>query len=950
MRPFDPRVLFRFAVMLSVLVVLAACGEDDGVMVIDVDASVTDFGVDARIDVDGRVTCTSDVECNDGLFCNGREMCAPASTMADARGCIPGDAPCGLTETCDESANDCRTICEDLDGDGYESTACGGDDCDDTDATRYPGATEICDGNDEDCNDATFGFIDADMDGAGSASCCNGTNCGTDCDDANASIRPGVADGPSMNCNGIDDDCDGMPDTGCPCSDGERRPCYGGPAGTRGVGLCAEGVTICAGGVLGAECLEDVLPADEFCNGRDDDCDGIVDDGVRPRFYRDDDGDRFGRTDVFVDDRCSAPPGFAAGANDCDDENPARFPGAADLCNMVDDDCDGMTDEGAPPVTFYRDADGDGFGDATRSLSACSATTGYVAAGGDCDDTRPFVSPVGIERCDAAAVPLDENCDGSRNEGCACVEGATQSCGGGSPVRGVCRAGVQRCIAGVWGSCEGNVDPGARTEICNGDDDDCDGMTDEGLLAPSCYLDADSDGVGSGVQITTLCRDTMRGSLGECPSGYSNVSGDCNDGNAVIRPLGAELCNGADDDCDGTIDEGFECRIGTSEVCATGCGSGGTRTCGASCTWNACRAADEGPTVTGTCNGCDDDLDGRTDEGFACERNSLRTCLVTACGTPGVRVCTGTCTEAAAECRAVVEFCNYCDDDRDGDFWDDGAIATAGARYAPAACSDVTRLGTAACAGSTGCTLVGAVSYAGEALTLVDAYSELGGAWTSRFRVGWGSISGRITVDAEPVSGVDAATAVGETWGLAIASVSGTPIGTHASNGGLPDIGSGQGVWATWRAFTPEPIGFADLISAGTYVMGAPGIGFPTDVFTPLSASMLSSGSLTGRVVQALDFELLPDDPSTPGSEAVFRLKDQGAGAWQLEVPIIAAQALRPGEFIRVGVFASTTATRRAVYRWRLGGSNDSGTASATASGTCRPDRSSVITSRVCDE
>jgi hypothetical protein len=126
--------------------------------------------------------------------------------MADARGCIPGDAPCGPTETCDESANDCRTICEDLDGDGYEAVACGGDDCDDADATRYPGATEICDGNDEDCNDATFGFIDADMDGAGSAACCNGTNCGTDCDDANASIRPGVADGPAMNCNGVDDD------------------------------------------------------------------------------------------------------------------------------------------------------------------------------------------------------------------------------------------------------------------------------------------------------------------------------------------------------------------------------------------------------------------------------------------------------------------------------------------------------------------------------------------------------------------------------------------------------------------------------------------------------------------------------------------------------------------------------------------------------------------------
>ena len=88
-----------------------------------------------------------------------------------------------------------------------------------------------------------------------------------------------------------------------------------------------------------------------------------------------------------------------------------------------------------------------------------------------------------------------------------------------------------------------------------------------------------------------------------------------------------------------------------------------TRPCGASSTWSACCAADEGPTVTGTCNGCDDDLDGHTDEGFACEQNALRTCLVTACGTPGVRSCTATCTEASAERRAVGEFGNHCDDD-----------------------------------------------------------------------------------------------------------------------------------------------------------------------------------------------------------------------------------------------------------------------------------------------
>jgi alpha-tubulin suppressor-like RCC1 family protein len=676
----------------SLLVTLSACGDDDGGTIVDVDASVDAFVEDASLDVDGgnvdmRVTCTSDVDCNDGLFCNGREMCAPASTMADARGCVPGDAPCETTETCDEPANDCRTICEDLDGDGYEAVACGGDDCDDNDATRYPGATEICDGNDEDCNDATFGFVDADMDGAGAAACCNGTICGTDCDDANASVRPGVADGPTMNCNTVDDDCDGIPDVGCPCSDGERRPCYGGPAGTRGIGLCTDGISICAGGVLGAECLEDVLPSDEFCNDRDDDCDGLTDDGVRPRFYRDDDGDNFGQTSVFIDDQCSPPPGFAAGANDCDDTNPGRFPGADDLCNLIDDDCDGTDDENAPPVTYYRDADGDGFGDATMQLLVCGAPAGYIAAGGDCDDTRPFVSPVGVEQCDASATPLDEDCDGSINEDCACADGETRTCGGGSPVQGACRAGVQRCIGGAWAGCSGNIDPGTLTETCNGIDDDCDGSSDETLLAPSCYVDSDSDGYGSGAALTALCADPARTDVGRCPSGYTSVGGtpstsDCNDANGTTRPGASESCNGVDDDCDGTVDEGVTRTFyrdadgdgfGLLSMALTACAA----PAGYVATSTDCddTRASSSPAGFEICDAAvrDEDCDSTANEGCACVEGATQAC---GGGTPARGVCragTQRCIGGVwAPCEGNVdpgsrtETCNGTDDDCDG--------------------------------------------------------------------------------------------------------------------------------------------------------------------------------------------------------------------------------------------------------------------------------------------
>lgn len=200
---------------VCICVALAWLGCGDG---IGADGGV---GLDGGSD-SGRVPlCARDSECSDGLFCTGEERCRPGDAEADARGCITLSVPC-VPGACDEVQDVCQLCAPEmrnLDGDGFDSIACGGTDCDDNNGSVYPGAVEVCDsgGVDEDCNPLTLG-IDADSDGAYRSDCCyqppeGELVCGTDCDDGNPSIGP---DSPER-CNGVDDDCDGLIDEDFEC-------------------------------------------------------------------------------------------------------------------------------------------------------------------------------------------------------------------------------------------------------------------------------------------------------------------------------------------------------------------------------------------------------------------------------------------------------------------------------------------------------------------------------------------------------------------------------------------------------------------------------------------------------------------------------------------------------------------------------------------------------------
>ena len=424
------------------LLSLGACG--------DPPAPAEDAGLpDAPVASDGGPRCATADECDDGVFCNGVELCDPGHAEADDFGCVGGLPPCeGML--CSEASASCTDTCPDADGDGHEEASCGGDDCDDFDPDRFPGNPEVCDAfRDEDCDATTLG-PDADGDGLAPAECCNGVDgvltCGTDCDDTSAEVNPEATE----VCNGVDEDCDGALDEGL------RVPFYVdgdddgyGDGGEPPVLACVEP----AGHSPFATDCDDTNPAvnprnTERCDGLDNDCNGRLDGADE-----DDDGDGFA-------DACA---GLPAAETDCDDTSAAVFPGADELCNAIDDDCDGVSD----------DADGDGH-------SAIGACAGGPLSADDCDDAVATTHPGAAELCNG----VDDDCNGVVDDpGARCdlagVDDAT--CVDGSCRIDGCASGFQDCDADASNGCE--EDLGASRVACGGcgiacaADEHCDGGT-----------------------------------------------------------------------------------------------------------------------------------------------------------------------------------------------------------------------------------------------------------------------------------------------------------------------------------------------------------------------------------------------------------------------------------------------------------------------------------------
>ncbi|HEY0883171.1 MAG TPA: putative metal-binding motif-containing protein, partial [Archangium sp.] len=395
-----------------------------------------------------------------------------------------------------------RVVCLDGDGDGVPGTGdCTAEqtvDCNDRDPLAFPGALELCNGLDDNCNaeiDEGLPIVayyrDEDGDGVGGMKTgegCKAPPMGSvtqsgDCDDTKANVRPGQAE----VCNGIDEDCDGTPDNGLPFQD----------------------------------------------------------------FYADVDGDGFGASNSTPVSSCqTSVQGRVTNPGDCNDTNPTIKPGAIELCNKVDDNCDGQMDNGIAYKSYYPDIDGDGFGDAmAQSESSCSPLAGKVENSSDCNDAIATVKPGAPEVCNGA----DDDCDTQTDEGLTFASYYPDVDGDGFGASG---APAQSSCVPVPGRVTNNTDcndasamvkPGA-TETCNGVDDNCVGGVDDGLAFTDYYLDADGDGFG-------VANGTPQSACSPV-SGRVTNSTDCNDGNPQVKPMAPETCNATDDDCDGQTDEG----------------------------------------------------------------------------------------------------------------------------------------------------------------------------------------------------------------------------------------------------------------------------------------------------------------------------------------------------------------------------------------------------------
>jgi hypothetical protein len=469
-------------------------------------------------------------------------------------------------------------------------------------------AAEICNGADDDCD----GDVDEEL---GAIACGTGAcarSVAACADGVEGACTPGEPAAAEACDGAVDDDCDGDVDEGCACADGETRACYGGPAGTSGVGACVPGTQACEDGAWGA-CEGDVGPAGELCNGADDDCDGSVDEG----------NPEGGAACTPAAGSCGGILQCSAGALACTPNPPAP-----DVCDGLDNDCDPSTPDGS--------ADG-------RVGTACDGTDADL-----CQEGTLACGPAGEVVCSDASTAtvdlcngLDDDCNPATADGAGDPQ-VSAPCDG--PDADLCAEGALVCSGGSLACSDASSD---TPDVCDGVDNDCNPATPDG--AADGRLGTACDGPDG-----DLCQE---GTLACGPAGEVV----CSDASTTT----ADLCNGVDDDCSPTTPDGSgdpqvstACDGPDGDLCAEGvlvCGAG------------ALACSDGSGDTPDVCDGVDNDCDPASADGSEhagagapCDGPDADGCA------DGRVVCSGGAMVCDDDPAANEEVCNLVDDDCDG--------------------------------------------------------------------------------------------------------------------------------------------------------------------------------------------------------------------------------------------------------------------------------------------